>query len=63
MSKRLKLAPLLSAALLAVASGPCSAQAYTTKPVRVLVGIPAGGPPDVLGRWAKVAKEAGIKAE
>ena len=41
-------APLLIAALLAAA--PIQAQTFPTKPIRLLVGDPPGGAPDVLGR-------------
>jgi tripartite-type tricarboxylate transporter receptor subunit TctC len=38
------------AALLAAVSGICHAQAWPNKPIRMLVGFPAGGPTDVVAR-------------
>jgi tripartite-type tricarboxylate transporter receptor subunit TctC len=37
-------------ALLAAAGGICHAQAWPNKPIRMLVGFPAGGPTDVVAR-------------
>jgi tripartite-type tricarboxylate transporter receptor subunit TctC len=60
-----KTLPLTIAAQLALASFATAAQnpatgpapAWPTKPIRMLVGFPAGGPTDV------VARDAGLKAE
>ncbi|MGH8641020.1 MAG: Bug family tripartite tricarboxylate transporter substrate binding protein [Burkholderiales bacterium] len=38
------------AAALAAASGACQAQDWPTRPIRMLVGFPAGGPTDVVAR-------------
>lgn len=39
-----------AAAALAFAGGTAQAQAYPTKPIRMLIGFSAGGPTDVIGR-------------
>lgn len=47
MDSRCKLACLIAAALIAPAAG---AQAYPAKPIRLIVGVPAGGTPDLTAR-------------
>lgn len=42
--------PLLMGAMLAVASAAVSAQAFPTKPIRMVVTFPTGGAPDILAR-------------
>lgn len=41
---------LAGAAALLFAAGPAAAQAYPTKPVKIIIGFAAGGPTDVIGR-------------
>ena len=50
MSKPGKRARLTMAVLIACASGIACAQNWPTKPLRLLVGFPPGGPTDVVGR-------------
>lgn len=47
MNQMLRVIATLSAALLAA---PAGAQGYPERPVRVILGVPAGGTPDVLAR-------------
>jgi tripartite-type tricarboxylate transporter receptor subunit TctC len=44
----------------ALAAGAVSAQSYPTKPVRLVVGFPAGGPADIFGRTFAQALSAGL---
>jgi tripartite-type tricarboxylate transporter receptor subunit TctC len=48
--QHLKFAVLVIAAQLAAACAVCHAQAWPTKPIRMLVGFPPGGPTDVVAR-------------
>ncbi len=41
---------VLAGFVLAVASIPAQAQAYPNKPLRLIIGFPAGGPADIFGR-------------
>lgn len=46
----LRLSALLLACVAAVASTPAAAQSYPNKPIRMIVGFPAGGIMDIYGR-------------
>jgi len=61
MPPKTKFAALAVATVLAAAGAPCHAQAWPTKPIRLLVGFPAGGPTDVVARIVsdKVAGQVG----
>ena len=51
---------LLICAAAALASGAALAQAYPSKPVRMIVGFPAGGPADLFGRVLAQAMGANL---
>jgi len=51
---------ILVCAAAAHAAGAAIAQAYPTKPVRLIVGFPAGGPADIFGRTFAHALSAGL---
>ena len=51
---------LLIFAVAALVSGVVLAQAYPTKPVRLVVGFPAGGPADIFGRTFAQALSANL---
>ena len=61
MSSIVKFAALSVAALLAPASAICHSQVWPSKPIRMLVGFPPGGPTDVIARLVseKVAAQVG----
>lgn len=61
MRLRLKMALLSMAACVAAGSAVCQAQAWPNKPIRMLVGFPAGGPTDVVARLVsdKVSAQVG----
>jgi tripartite-type tricarboxylate transporter receptor subunit TctC len=44
----------------ALAAGAVSAQSYPTKPVKLVVGFPAGGPADIFGRTFAQALSTGL---
>jgi tripartite-type tricarboxylate transporter receptor subunit TctC len=50
LTKRVLLCGLLAAGVVATAAGPISAQTYPTKPIKMIVPFPPGGPIDVMGR-------------
>ena len=51
---------LLSVFLLSLAPALASAQAYPARPVRMIVGFPAGGPADIFGRALAQGMSAGL---
>ncbi len=55
------LSVLLATSVLVSAEGYCQAQSWPTKPIRLLVGFPAGGPTDVVARIVgeKIAAQTG----
>src|SRR2546422_9386350 len=54
------LGQILVCAAAAHAAGAAIAQAYPAKPVRLVVGFPAGGPADIFGRTFAHALSAGL---
>jgi len=54
------LGQILACAVAAHAAGVAIAQAYPTKPVRMIVGFPAGGPADIFGRTFAQGLSAGL---
>lgn len=51
---------LLLCAAAALACGIASGQSYPSKPVRLIVGFPAGGPADLFGRVLAQAMSANL---
>src|SRR5216684_4969872 len=54
------LAALALAAVQCLLPGTAAAQSYPSKPVRLIVGFPAGGPADIFGRTFAQALSAGL---
>ena len=54
---------VLTALLLATASGLAFAQAWPAKPIRMVIPYPPGGPTDILGRIVAQQLEALLQAE
>jgi tripartite-type tricarboxylate transporter receptor subunit TctC len=50
LTKRVLLCGLLAAGFVVTAAGPVSAQSYPTKPIKMIVPFPPGGPIDTMGR-------------
>jgi len=46
--------------LAALAAAPAAAQSYPVRPVRMIIGFPAGGPSDIFGRAFAQAMSAGL---
>src|SRR5689334_1394215 len=44
----------------ALAAAPVAAQSYPARPVRMIIGFPAGGPSDIFGRAFAQAMSAGL---
>src|SRR2546425_939034 len=59
-SMRSPIAVLALAAAQCLLSGTAPAQSYPSKPVRLIVGFPAGGPADIFGRTFAQALSAGL---
>src|SRR5258706_6237756 len=53
-------AALALAAVQCLLPGSAFAQSYPSKPVRLIVGFPAGGPADIFGRTFAQALSAGL---
>src|SRR3989442_11857471 len=53
-------AAIALAAALCLLPGAAFAQSYPSKPVRLIVGFPAGGPADIFGRTFAQALSAGL---
>src|SRR6267154_1131394 len=53
-------AALALAAVQCLLPGPAFAQSYPSKPVRLIVGFPAGGPADIFGRTFAQGLSAGL---
>src|SRR5260221_5076807 len=53
-------AALALAAVQCLLPGTAPAQSYPSKPVRLIVGFPAGGPADIFGRTFAQALSAGL---
>jgi tripartite-type tricarboxylate transporter receptor subunit TctC len=51
---------VLACAVLALFSGAVMAQAYPSKPIRLIIGFPAGGPADIFGRAMAQALSANL---
>lgn len=51
----------LLACALALAAGAANAQQHPSKPIRMLLAFPPGGPE--LARWGKVVRDSGAKAD
>src|SRR5437773_8136899 len=57
---RSPIAALALAAVQCLLSGTAPAQSYPFKPVRLIVGFPAGGPADIFGRTFAQGLSAGL---
>src|SRR5437867_11385536 len=57
---RSPIAALALAAVQCLLSGTAPAQSYPSKPVRLIVGFPAGGPADIFGRTFAQGLSAGL---
>src|SRR5256886_12011959 len=57
---RSPIAVLALAAIQCLLAGTALAQSYPLRPVRLIVGFPAGGPADIFGRTFAQALSAGL---